>query len=159
MEKERLQEFTTRVTQANRSELVVIMYEIMESDMRSARQAMANNNIMLFEKECRHAQRVLNELMATLDYHYVLAYDLLSLYSYMNKKLIAALIKRDEKPFLEVERIIEKLKAAYEQVSKQDVSGPMMKNTQQIYAGLTYGRGTLNESSIDANVRNRGFMA
>ena len=34
-------------------------------------------------------------------------------------------------------------------MAKQDFEGPIMQNTQQIYAGLTYGKGYFNESYMD----------
>ena len=34
-----------------------------------------------------------------------------------------------------------------------------MSNTQQVYAGLTYGRGSLNEMYVDPNQASRGFRA
>ena len=34
-------------------------------------------------------------------------------------------------------------------------SGAVMGNAQEVYAGLTYGKGTLNESTISQS--NRGF--
>lgn len=34
-----------------------------------------------------------------------------------------------------------------------------MQNTQQVYAGLTYGRGTLNEVFMNPNEYARGFKA
>ena len=51
--------------------------------------------------------------------------------------------------------MLKKLQKSFEELSKTDTSGKAFKNAQEVYAGLTYGRGTLNEStSIDAN---RGF--
>jgi len=55
--------------------------------------------------------------------------------------------------------VLKKLLIGFEGVSKEDHSGPMMRNTQQLYAGLTYGKGKLNETYIDLNSRNRGFTA
>lgn len=37
---------------------------------------------------------------------------------------------------------------SFEQVAKEDHSGPVMEHSQQLYAGLTYGKGTLNEVSF-----------
>lgn len=157
MEKERLQEFMTRVTQANRSELVVIMYDMIASDIYSARQEIDAGEIMKYKKECRHMQRILNELMATLDYHYVISYDLLSLYSYCNKQVVKALMQNDVDALEIVAQTIEKLRTAYAEIGKMDPSGPQMQNTQQIYAGLTYGKGSLNEAYIGPNDSKRGF--
>lgn len=159
MVKEKLQEFTVRITQANRSELVVIMYDIIIADIDYAKELMEKGNKEQYVKECRHAQKVLNELMATLDYQYAMSYDLLSLYSYVNKRLVAGCMKYDVNELSEAVLVIDKLRDGFSAVSKQDTTGPVMANTQQVYAGLTYGKGTLNESAIGLNDINRGFMA
>ncbi len=159
MVKDKLQEFTIRITQANRSELIVIMYDIMKADISYAKKLLSQGDVVQYQRECRHAQKVLNELMAALDYHYAMAYDLLSLYSYMNKRIVAACMKKDSLILEDVDCILDKLKSAFEEVSKQDPTGPVMSNTQQVYAGLTYGRGTLNESAVGYHDANRGFMA
>lgn len=157
MRKDRIQEFSLRVTQANRSELIVILYEIIEADIEHANDLFHAGDFTGYEKECRHALRVVNELMGALDYHYEISYELLSLYSFMNKSLVAALMKRDTKEFTAVLMILTRLKEAFKEVSRQDMSGAVMQNTQQIYAGLTYGRGTLNESAYSYQDVNRGF--
>lgn len=54
---------------------------------------------------------------------------------------------------------MESLHSAFEEVAKQDTSGAVMQNTQQVYAGLTYGKGKLNEVFMNGNERSRGFMA
>lgn len=41
------------------------------------------------------------------------------------------------------------MKESFEEIAKQDTSGPVMENSQQVYAGLTYGKGSLNEVAID----------
>ncbi len=159
MNKDRLQEFAARVTQANKSQLIVILYDILEADLESATDAMNAKDYLTYEKELKHASRVVNQLMGALDYRYSLAYDLLSLYSYLNKKLVSALMSRSNQDFPEILDLINDLRVGYIEVSKQDNSGPVMQNTQQIYAGLTYGRGTLNESSLNLGDINRGFKA
>ena len=54
---------------------------------------------------------------------------------------------------------IEKLRAGFEGIKGQDTSGPVMQNVQQVYAGLTYGKGTLNEAYLNPQDYNRGFNA
>ena len=44
------------------------------------------------------------------------------------------------------------------QAAAQDMSAPLMKNTQQVYAGYTYGRDDLVET-FDKPDRSRGFFA
>ena len=56
-----------------------------------------------------------------------------------------------------VREVMGKLKEAFIKVAKQDNSAPVMKNTQQVYAGLTYGKGSLNEVLLTGNDSNRGY--
>jgi flagellar protein FliS len=55
--------------------------------------------------------------------------------------------------------IVEKLLDSFRQVSEMDESEAVMENTETIYAGLTYGRDSLNETLYSENMANRGFMA
>lgn len=45
MEKTKLQEYTFRVTQASRSELIVIMYDVILTDTQTAREALEKGDI------------------------------------------------------------------------------------------------------------------
>lgn len=159
MEKEKMQEFTFRVTQASRSELIVIMYDIILADTESARKALEQGDVSAYEHELKHAGRFLNELMGALDYQYEISYELLSLYSYINKTMIRARMRREVQLLDVTDAMIGKLREAFREVSAQDTSGPVMRNTEQVYAGLTYGRNSLKESLYDPNAANRGFMA
>ena len=52
--------------------------------------------------------------------------------------------------------MLKELKKSYEKVASQDTSAPLMKNTQAVYAGLTYGKGSLNVDLADQGA-DRGF--
>ena len=66
---------------------------------------------------------------------------------------------RDSERYAHAVQIIEKLLPAFREVAKQDTSEAVMKNVQQIYAGLTYGRGSLHETiGVDVG-KERGFEA
>ena len=159
MRKELIQEFSMRVTQASRSELIVIMYEIILADIEYAKETFAKGDTATYEKELTHAGRFVNELMGALDYSIGLSYHLMSLYIFANKQLTAAKVQKQPELLEGVAEIFEKLLAGYQKVSEEDMSGPVMKNTQQVYAGLTYGKGTLNEMYVNMNESKRGFMA
>ncbi len=151
--------YTARITQASRTELVVIMYEIILTDIASAKTYYSRGDRSMFVRELKHAQRFLNELMATLDYHYELSFRLMSLYIFINKALITAISRKKTNSLEEAESILQILFEGFKGVSKEDLSGPVMQNTQQLYAGLTYGRGVLNETYINPNESSRGFKA
>ena len=52
--------------------------------------------------------------------------------------------------------MIQELKESFEQIALQDTSAPIMENTQTVYAGLTYGKDSLNLNLSDQGT-NRGF--
>ena len=158
MQKEAVQAFTARITQASKSELIVILYEMILMEIKEAEEAFEREDMEVFDKELKQAQKYLGELMAALDYRYKLAYDLASLYQYINERIINAMIRKKPDSLKSAVSVLQKLLIGFEGVSREDTSGPMMRNTQQLYAGLTYGKGTLNETYIDPNDGNRGFI-
>ena len=158
MQKEAVQAFTARITQASKSELIVILYEMILTEIKEAEEAFERKDMEAFDKELKQAQKYLGELRAALDYRYKLAYDLASLYQYVNERIINAMIRKKPDSLESAVSVLQKLLTGFEGVSREDTSGPMMRNTQQLYAGLTYGKGTLNETYIDPNDGNRGFI-
>jgi flagellar protein FliS len=159
MTKDLIQAYTARVTQASKTEMVVIMYELILMDIEAANTAFQKDDITVFVKEIKHAQKCLSELMSTLNYKYQISYDLMSLYIYVNKILIHAFFNKKADSLSTADSILRKLMTGFEGICKEDTSGPVMQNTQQLYAGLTYGKGTLNEVFIDPREQNRGFRA
>ncbi|TAH66288.1 MAG: flagellar protein FliS [Anaerolineaceae bacterium] len=159
MNKETIQSFTARITQASKSELIVILYEMTLVRIEEAEKSYQENDLRNFDKELKSAQKYVSELMAALDYSYTISYDLLSLYLYTNKHIITAIVKQNPHTLQYAKTILKKLLAGFKETSKSDKSGPMMRNTQQLYAGLTYGKGSLNETFIDPSNKSRGFIA
>ena len=84
---------------------------------------------------------------------------MLSIYRFVNKIIIEARIKRQDKDIEACIRLLEKLRHAYAEVASKDQAGPMMSNVQKLYSGLTYGKGALSEVSVDVNGGHRGLYA
>lgn len=159
MKQAEIHDFMLRVTQASRSELIVIMYDIILADYASARTALAEGDRSLFRKELKHAERFLNELMGALDYRYSLSFDLMSLYIYANRETVRAYTTYQTEPLVSAEQVLVGLRKGFEAVAAQDTSGPVMRNTQKLTAGLTYGKNCLDEICVNANEATRGFYA
>jgi flagellar protein FliS len=159
MQREAAHAFTARVTQASKSELVVITYEMALTEVKEAVEDYGTENFDGFYQQLERAQKFIRELVAALDYKYPLSYDLLSLYLYVNKRIVTAMMKKDVSALGSAESVLQKLLVGFEGVSRQDTSDPVMQNTQQIYAGLTYSRGKLDEVSVNPDGRRRGFIA
>ena len=159
MEKEKLQEFATRVTQANRSELVVVIFEAALASIAGGRSALEHNEIAEARHEVDRAKGMVDELLHSLDLNYPISHSLRQLYIYVYHELCHAIALRDTGCLDHAVNVLERLLVSFREVAKQDDSGPVMENTQQIYAGLTYGRGQLNETIASGMEMNRGFEA
>ena len=159
MDKEQLRGYTARISQANRSGLVVIVYELFAYSMDMAKQAYSNNDKDQLVKHLRKAQECVCELKRNLDFNYEISHNLASLYRYVNGLLVTAITRRDLSGSDEINKVMESLHSAFVEVAKKDTSGAVMQNTQQVYAGLTYGKGKLNEVFMNGNEQSRGFMA
>ncbi|MCR5216824.1 MAG: flagellar protein FliS [Lachnospiraceae bacterium] len=174
--------FSYRIMQANPTELIVILFEMAECYIAQAEEDYKNlvgmegfssyqeqvkERMDCYEKaeireainDFRHsidlAENVLHELNHSLDLKYSLSVNLMQIYLAILNNLRAAsnqisgeLLSRDRK-------MLARLRGAFAAIAKEDQRGPVMRNTQTVYAGLTYGRGTLNET-LDHDI-NRGF--
>lgn len=155
MTKEELNGYSYRVTQASKTELIVIMYDISINYLSDALICFENKNIEGFRDNLKKAQKVVNQLMSALDMKYNISLELMRLYKYITNVFIRSSIRKEVEELKVVMSMLKKLKITFEKVSEQDNSGPVMKNTQQVYAGLTYSNGGLNEYNVQAT--KRGF--
>lgn len=156
MTKELKQEYTLRITQANKTQLITILYEMILLYLDEAKDALQADDKAAYKNAVRKIRGCMNELTASLHFEYELAQNLLQLYLYINRELVQASIHYEVENLQHVEMVIRKLHEAYQQLETQDTSGPIMGNTQTVYAGLTYGRNTLTENITDP-ASNRGF--
>lgn len=158
MTKECKQQFTLRITQANKTELIVILYEMILEYLNEAKEELAAGQVLAYREALRKVRGCLRELNLSLNLDYELAARLLSLYMYCNRELTKADIRKEEEPLEHVRMVIEKLLEAYRELAKQDTSAPVMQNSQTVYAGLTYDKNKLSENMADQGT-NRGFRA
>lgn len=142
MKKEQIQEFTIRISQSNRTGIIVIMYEILMVYLQDAIDA---TDYESFKKEVKNAQKVIRELTRVLNFDYEISYQFAAIYNYINCALSKAVILNSSKELPRLKGMVEKFHHTYEEVAAQDDSTALMRNTQQVYAGLTYGKGTLKE--------------
>ena len=152
------QEFTLRISQANPTQMVVILYEMLLCYVKDGRTALEQENEAEFRAAIRRARGCISELMNSLNLQYEPAPALLSLYGFCFRRLAAAESGKRALPLEEVEHIIAPIKDAYEQIAGQNSAGAVMGNSQAVYAGLTYGRNSLTENMADQGA-NRGMYA
>lgn len=158
MTREKKQELTLRITQANKTELIEILYEMILVYVDDAQRAHADGNRTEYRDAIRKTRGCFNELLASLNFEYELATNFLQLYMYCNRELALADVKNDTEYLTHICRVVGKLQETYVELAKMDTSGPVMQNSQTVYAGLTYGRNDLTENMADQGV-NRGFRA
>lgn len=156
MTKELKQQYTLKITQANKTQLITILYEMILIYVEEAEAAYGKEDRAGFRDCIRKARGCVNELLASLHLEYALAVNFLQLYLYVNRELAGADVRNSTEPLKNIEKVIGGLHKAYEQLGEMDHSGPVMENVQTIYAGLTYGKTDLNENLTDQGF-NRGF--
>ena len=154
MTKETIKTFQYRITQATASQLVVILYDMAIEYLNDACESdsteQAHNNIYM-------AQKVIDQLICGLDMQYEIPANLFVIYNHMKRSLISASVSLDNNEINRITGLLKKLRASFYEVSKQDDSEPLMKNTQAVYSGLTYSKGGISNETQTDNIENRGF--
>lgn len=157
MNSELKQEYTRRITSANKSELIVIMFEMYHQYSVDAIVACDEERYSDMHLEIRRARSVVSALIGALDMSYELSANLYGIYRFVERDIISADIKRNKDGLEEALRLMDKLMESFREMAKADVDAPMIQNAEAIYAGMTYGRGSVMEMSNAGS--NRGFFA
>lgn len=155
MTRQEINDFGVKISQASRSGLIVIMYEMAIKYIDDGVAVLDKGNTEEFGKNIKRAKSVVNELASVLNMKYEISYELRRLYVFMISVLVKADIRKETDELLRVRDMLVELKNAFTAVCDNDNSGPMMQNTEQVYAGLTYSRSSLNEN-VYSNI-NRGY--
>ncbi len=146
MTEEKIKEYSLRISQCTRTELVVITDEIIIDYVKDAKASFAEGNKEQFWFALNKARQFVNELASALDMRFEISKQLINLYSYVRSCLFRADIRFSDEELDEVISIITRLKDSFVEVAKSDHSGSVMEHSQKVYAGLTYGKGSkLNE--------------
>ncbi len=157
MQAEQIQSFTRRLSQCNKGEMIVIIYDIYFAYANDAMCAFRKKDYDAYKKAIHSAQNTLTELMKALDFSYEISRNLYALYMFSRNQLSRALYEFREDGILEAEKVLKRLYASFVAVAKEDTSEPLMSNAQQVYAGMTYGKSDLNETYRELD-HARGFF-
>lgn len=158
MRDEQVKEFTRRITQCNRGGMIVVIYDIFSAYVKDAEEAFSQKDRETFKVSLRKAGNCIDELMRALDFKYAVSKDLYSLYVFAKESLSKAVIRQDLEDLNNAKMVMENLHDAFLEAAKQDSSQPLMRNTQQVYAGITYGKNDLTET-YQVPETSRGFFA
>ena len=84
------------VTTASPGELTLMLYNGCLKFIRIAKKAIADNNIEEKNTNLIKAQKIIQELMVTLNMDVAVSKDMMALYDYLNRRLIEANTKSDD---------------------------------------------------------------
>lgn len=151
MTKEKKQEFTLKISQANRTKIVVLTYELALQYIDDAKNAKDREE---FTIGVQHAKSCIEQLRGVLDYSTEIALYLYRIYNYISLLMDKAMIRNKAEILSEAEGLLIKLHDAFDRIAEEDSSEPVMQNIETVYSGLTYGRGGVAEN---VNAANRGY--
>lgn len=157
MKQEQVQDFTRRISQSNKSGLVVIVYDIIFAYIKDAEDSLADGNYEVFRDSLAKAQRGVDELIRALDFQYEIAKNLYSLYVFAKEAMAKAIIRKGKEELDGAKAVLMNLYDGFLEAARQDHSKPLMQNAQQVYAGMTYGKNNLTETFQEP--ASRGFFA
>lgn len=156
MTRETKQIFTRRITQANSTQLVVILYDMTLTYLKDAADAYDIGCEEEFKKDMQCARNCISELRNSLNFSYDLSRTLFSIYAFADREIANDMSGVKTEHMTEIIQMFSKLREAYHTVSKEDTTQPLMENAQDVYAGFTYGRSDINESLLYSSA-GRGF--
>lgn len=149
--------FTRRITQGNKSDIIVVLYDIYFAYEEDAKKALQAEDRQGFSDALGHMEAVADHLKQALDFAYPLSPQLFALYDYVQRCLARCGYRFDLQGMEEAASVMKELREAFIEVAKADDSATQMQNAQTVVAGYTYGRGSLNEMTEGDG--NRGFFA
>lgn len=91
------------VNTASPGELTLMLYNGILKFINLAKQGITEKNIEMKNTNIQKAQNIVQELMVTLNMDLEISQNLMSMYDYMNRRLIEANVKNDVEILAEVE--------------------------------------------------------
>ena len=104
------------VNTASPGDLTLMLYNGCLKFIKLAKKAIEDKNIEVKNTNIQKAQNIITELMVTLDMKAELSQNLLSLYDYLNRRLIEANVKNDVSILNEVEEFVIEFRDTWKQV-------------------------------------------
>ncbi|WP_223701311.1 flagellar export chaperone FliS [Sutcliffiella deserti] len=114
------------VSTASPGELTLMLYNGCLKFMRLAKKGIEEKNLELKNTNLIKAQKIIQELMVTLDTSQEVGKSMMAMYDYMNRRLIDANLKNDTEIVVEVEALMTEFRDTWKQV--------IQTNRQQSFA-------------------------
>jgi flagellar protein FliS len=115
----------TQVRSSAPLELVVLLYDAALRSTAVAREAMLAHDIPTRRTHLSKAMAIINELQSVLDLDRggTIAEELDRLYTWINSRLLDAVVKQDAKPIDAVRRVLETLREAWHTIATTPAAG------------------------------------
>ena len=148
MTAEEMNVYKMRIAQAGIAEFTLVMLEMEMQWIQEAISAYDEGDTEEFLDCVSKAQSTQVELMNVLNMENPVAVDMFSVFAYNNKMLIQSKIKRQPQELSRCRKMLGKFYKSLQAIAGTDTEGPVMEQSEKVYAGLTYGTGGLVESSM-----------
>lgn len=158
MNKDKISAFTLKIASSNGLGLISILYDIYEEYETDALDNFEAGQVDEAIAALKKCATVVSHLQKDLNFEYKVSGNLYALYDYVQRNVSKSIYKANSEGLIEAKKVMDELGDAFEQLAKEDTSAPLMQNTQSVVAGMTYGKGSLNESIL-GNQSSRGFWA
>ncbi|EFV78514.1 MULTISPECIES: flagellar export chaperone FliS [Cytobacillus] len=104
------------VNTASPGELTLMLYNGCLKFIHQAKKAIMDNNIEAKNTNIQKAQNIIQELMVTLNMDVEVSQNMMSLYDYMNRRLIEANVKSETGILDEVEGLVTEFRDTWKEV-------------------------------------------
>ena len=147
MTQEQKQEFTRRISQENHSGLILVLCDIFHTYGMDAMAAYEAENMTTYLQTIGQARRAMQELIECFSKEDPLGRNVIAILRFIYGKLVRSEVRRQPDELNRCVQMVDDLRVGF-----------VMQNVHQVYAGLTYGKGTLNESIQGVNYEKRGYQ-
>lgn len=151
-EQEKLAE---KIENASEAELVVMMLEGLDGEFDRGISAVEAKDEEMLKAAVDKARAILTELLATLWGDSEVAISTRQLYMYINKLVTDTGNRSVKEPLEEAKKVLKPMLEGWQHLAKNPslAEAPAAQKGPSIVAGMTYGKGTLNESLMDGDDR------
>lgn len=151
MTEEKKQAFIERIASANKSELVVVVYDIALTYVEDAVAGLTAGDDDGYKAALDGIQRCVQDLINSLNMDIEFSKQLFNVYGYLKKQLSLVRINKDSAVLEQIKWALSELGESFAVIAKQDESGSVFEATEHVMAGMTYGKGVLNENIVNQN--------
>ncbi len=150
MTSEKQNEFTQRIATANKTEMIVIVYDIALAYADDAQEAYDRGDLAEYARYLTRARKCVDDLIEALNFDIEISNQLFSLYNFVKKRLLNSRITDNDRGLRDAKKTLIGMKDIFVELAKLDDSGVMMDSTRHVVTGMTYGRGGLDDSVVNA---------